>query len=144
MGRGLCWWTVSPWGYSAIAKYMYIGTCLKIRIWIEQSSKFYRFISKLRIISLMHSSILRGIRLNFMAFWFFRLFYSFHIFFLDFQLFRTEHHCRDLISRNAHLVHQYWYRISFTNYHWPICWMITFIPFVRLSFSYWLWQRVIL
>jgi hypothetical protein len=45
---------------------------------------------------------------------FFRLFYSFHNF-LDFQLFRPKYHWRDLISRNAHLVHQNWYRISFTQ-----------------------------
>jgi hypothetical protein len=30
-----------------------------------------------------------------------------------------------------------------SNYHWHICWMICFIQFVRLSFPYWLWQRVI-
>jgi hypothetical protein len=30
-----------------------------------------------------------------------------------------------------------------TNYHWPICWIICFILFVRLSFSYLLWIRVI-
>ena len=29
------------------------------------------------------------------------------------------------------------------NYHWPICWMICFIQFVRQSFPYWLSQRVI-
>jgi hypothetical protein len=29
------------------------------------------------------------------------------------------------------------------KYHWPICLMICFILFVRLSFSYWLWRRVI-
>jgi hypothetical protein len=43
---------------------------------------------------------------------FFRLFYSFHNF-SDFLHFRSEYHWRDLISRNAHLVHQNWYRISF-------------------------------
>jgi hypothetical protein len=32
---------------------------------------------------------------------------------------------------------------TITNYHWPICWMICFIPFVRLSFPYWLWRRLI-
>jgi hypothetical protein len=26
---------------------------------------------------------------------------------------------------------------AITNYHWHICWIICFIPFVRLSFSYW-------
>ena len=41
-------------------------------------------------------------------------------------------HWRDIICRNAHLVHKNWYRI----------WFI-FIPFVRLSFSYWIWRRVI-
>jgi hypothetical protein len=35
--------------------------------------------------------------------------------FFGFQLFRPEYHWRDLISRNAHLVHQNWYRISFTS-----------------------------
>jgi hypothetical protein len=32
------------------------------------------------------------------------------------------------------------------NYHWPwwpICWMICSILFVRLSFPYWLWRRLI-
>jgi hypothetical protein len=37
----------------------------------------------------------------------------FHIFFSDFQPFRPEHHWRDLICRNAYLVHQNWYRIRF-------------------------------
>jgi hypothetical protein len=45
--------------------------------------------------------------------WFFRLLYSFHNFFSDFQLFWPEYHWRDLSSRNAHLVHQNWYRMSF-------------------------------
>jgi hypothetical protein len=40
----------------------------------------------------------------------------FHIF-SDFQLFRPEHHWRDLSSRNAHLVHQNWWRIYFTLHH---------------------------
>jgi hypothetical protein len=56
---------------------------------------------------------------------FFGSFYSFHNF-SDLQLFRPEYHWRDLISRDAHLVHWNWYRISFTfekfwNYqsnHW--------------------------
>jgi hypothetical protein len=60
-------------------------------------------------------SILRRIWLNFMA-QHFGLFSAFNIFhnFLDFQLFRPEYHWKDLISRNAHLVHQNWYRISCT------------------------------
>jgi hypothetical protein len=33
---------------------------------------------------------------------------------INFQLFRPEYHWRDLSSPNAHLVHQNWYRISFT------------------------------
>jgi hypothetical protein len=40
----------------------------------------------------------------------------FTIFVSDFQLFRPEYHWRDLSSRNAHLVHQNWYRISFAFY----------------------------
>jgi hypothetical protein len=35
-------------------------------------------------------------------------------FFSGFPTFRHEHHWRDFISRNVHLVHQNWYRISFT------------------------------
>jgi hypothetical protein len=71
---------------------------------------------KRRIISLMHSSILRQIWLNFMAHYLI-VFGSntlFIFFFSDFQLFRPEYHWRDLSSRNAHLVHQNWYRTSFT------------------------------
>jgi hypothetical protein len=30
-----------------------------------------------------------------------------------------------------------------TIYHWPVCWTICFIPFLRMSFPYWLWWRVI-
>jgi hypothetical protein len=50
-------------------KFVY-PTCLKIRIWIKPSKKkirFYKFISKQKIISLRHSSILLRIWLNFMA-----------------------------------------------------------------------------
>ena len=95
--------------YSPVAKHF--GVWFKIRIWIKnckEKSKSYKFISKRRIISLMHSSILRWFWLNFMALWFlidylklyvplknfallciwfFRLFYLNHIFFSDFQLF---------------------------------------------------------
>ena len=46
---------------------------------------------------------------------FFRLFTLFTGFFFDFQLFRFKYHWRDFISRNAHLVHQNWYRINFTQ-----------------------------
>jgi hypothetical protein len=62
----------------------------------ELKSKFYKFISKRRIISLMHSYILRQMWLNFMA---------------QYLVFTTW---VPLSSRKAHLVHQNWYRISFT------------------------------
>jgi hypothetical protein len=78
----------------------------------KKKSKFYKFNSKRRIISLMHSSILRRIWLNFMAFCFFGSFTAFPIF-SDFKLYWPEHHWRDFISRNGHLMHQNWYRISF-------------------------------
>jgi hypothetical protein len=42
--------------------------------------------------------------------WLFWLLYSFHNFFFRFP----TYHWRDLISENVHLVHQNWYRISFT------------------------------
>jgi hypothetical protein len=106
--------------YSPVAKYF--GTCFKIQIWID--SKFCKFISKRKIISLMHSSILRRIWLNFMALClvFIRRLFQFSHFFSDFQLFRPEHHWRDLSSRNVHLVHQNCYRISFTS-DWSLTWL---------------------
>jgi hypothetical protein len=58
-------------------KYVYELNC-------QEKGKFYKFISKRRIISLRHSSILRRIWLNFMALclvFIIRLFHSFHIFF---------------------------------------------------------------
>jgi hypothetical protein len=61
----------------------------------------------------MHSSILRQIWLNFPDTVFGIFSYPAHLF-SDFQLFRPDHHWRDLISRNAHLVHQNWYCIGFT------------------------------
>jgi hypothetical protein len=86
-----------------------------------EKSKCHKFISKRRIICIMHSSILRRIWLNFMAQYlllgfFFGSFTDFTLCFLfsRFQFFRPEHHWRDFIGRNAHLVHQNWYRISFT------------------------------
>jgi hypothetical protein len=64
----------------------------------------------------MHSSILQRIWLNFMAqYLVFSALIEFSLFFPDFQLFRPKYHWRDLSSRNAHLVHQNWYRISFTS-----------------------------
>jgi hypothetical protein len=76
------------------------GTCLKYEYELncQENSKFYKFISKRRIIFFMYSSILRQIWLNFMAtclFFsvvlhfsqFFPLFYSFHIFFPGFSNF---------------------------------------------------------
>jgi hypothetical protein len=63
----------------------------------------------------MHSSILRRIWLNFMAqYLVFSALIQFSIFSPDFQHFQPEYHWWDLSSRNAHLVHQNWYGISFT------------------------------
>jgi hypothetical protein len=64
----------------------------------------------------MHSSILRRIWLNFMALYL--GFIGSFTFFFGFTTFRPEHHWRDLISRNTHLVHQNWYRINFTFNSW--------------------------
>jgi hypothetical protein len=47
---------------------------------------------------------------------------------------RLKSSFRKFYSRNDDLV---------TNYHWPTCWMICFIQFVRLTFPYWPWRRVI-
>jgi hypothetical protein len=51
---------------------------------VKKKNKFYKFISKRRSISLIHSSILRRIWLNFMAKY---LVFSAFIQFSDFQLF---------------------------------------------------------
>jgi hypothetical protein len=66
----------------------------------------------------VYLSFLRRIWLNFMALVFFPGFlHSFHNFFSRISnFFRPEYHWRDLSSRNAHLVHQDWYRISFISY----------------------------
>jgi hypothetical protein len=32
---------------------------------------------------------------------------------------------------------------AIASYHWPMCWMVCFVRFVRLSFPCWLWRRVI-
>jgi hypothetical protein len=68
LGRCLCWWTFSPRGAlqpsSEVLRYL-----VKIRLTCQEKSKC-KFISERRIISLMHSSILRWIWLNFMALWF--------------------------------------------------------------------------
>jgi hypothetical protein len=83
---------------------------------VKKKVNFVNVSKKRRIISLRHSSILRRILLNFMAlrFVFIRQLLQFSHFFSDFQLFRPEHHWRDLSSQNAHLVHQNCLRISFT------------------------------
>jgi hypothetical protein len=75
--------------YSPVVKYF--GTCLKYEYELnyQEKSKFSKFISKQRIISLMHSSILRRIWLNFMALClvFIRRLFQFHLCFFDFQRF---------------------------------------------------------
>jgi hypothetical protein len=69
----------------------------------------------------IHSSILRRVCLNFtrMCLGYFSFqagaaVLELHIFISDFQLFWPEHHLCNFISGNAHLVHQSWYRFSFT------------------------------
>ena len=42
-----------------------------------------------------------------------------------FPTFRFEHHWRDIVCRNAHLVHKNWYRIWFISNHKP--WEILYI-----------------
>jgi hypothetical protein len=82
-----------------------------------QKNEFHKFISKLRIISLVRISILRRIWLNFMAqYLVFSTLVQISHFLPDFQLFRPQYHWRDLISRNVHLVHQNWYRITFDHH----------------------------
>ena len=72
----------------------------------------YIIISKLRIISLRHSSDPS----KFLApiFWhYIDYFHRVLLSYFGFPTFRFEHHWRDIICRNAHLVHQNWYRIRF-------------------------------
>jgi hypothetical protein len=90
---------------------------LKIGIWIKllrKKNKFSKFISERSIVSLIHSSIVWQICLNFMAEYLF-CFGSHTVFVLwNFPLIGPEYHWRDLISRNVRLVHQNRYLISFT------------------------------
>jgi hypothetical protein len=82
----------------------YVGTCLKIQIWIltvKKQIEWYKFFLKRRIISLMHSDGFGSIDL-----------YNHNI--TDFQFFRPEHYWRDMNYPNGHLVHQNWNRIHFT------------------------------
>jgi hypothetical protein len=85
LGRGLCWWTVSPWGslHSPVAKYF--GTCLKIRMYIKLSSKkskFHKIISKRRISPSCIALSFDGFgSISWHIIWFYRLFYTFHNFF---------------------------------------------------------------
>jgi hypothetical protein len=76
--------------YSPAAKYF--GTCFKIRIYrlnCQEKSKLCKFISKRRIVSLRHTSILRRIWLNFMALYlvFIRRLFQFSHFFFGFPTF---------------------------------------------------------
>jgi hypothetical protein len=73
--------------------------------------QIYISINYIRNIVLMHSSILRRIWLNFMAQYL--VFFSALLYFSQFFGFPTFSARVPLISRNAHLVHQNWYRISF-------------------------------
>jgi hypothetical protein len=98
--------------------------------------------SREAVVYYMHSSILRRIWLNFMAQYLsFSVLIQFSFFFSDFQLFRPEYHWRDLSSRNAHLVHQDWYRISLTwknNFSriWNVGTLNAFL-FISLCVSCW-------
>jgi hypothetical protein len=93
-----------------------------MRIWINLSrkSKFYTFLSKGSIISIMPTHValsfdeFRSISWHSM---FFGSYTVFTICFSNFLLFWPEYHWRDLSSRNVHLMHQHWFRISFTYKH---------------------------
>jgi hypothetical protein len=118
MGWGLCWWTVRPRGSLQPSKYF--GPCLNIWIWISLSRKL-SFINSFQNEGLSPSCI----ALSFDDFcsiprrsvWlFFLSLYSCNISY--FQTFLSEDHLRDLICRNAHLVHQNLYCMNFTVYVW--------------------------
>jgi hypothetical protein len=82
----------------------------------KRESKFYKLISKRRMISFMHRSILRQIWLSFMALWFLSSLSQFsHICFFILPTLSAWASLKRM-SRNAYLVHQNWHRISFTFY----------------------------
>jgi hypothetical protein len=102
--------------YSPVAKYF--GTCLKYEYELNCREKSKRNLSKNKELSPSCIALsFNGFGSNSLHFvWCFGSFNSFFFFFTiysDFQL-QPEHHWRDFISRNAHTVHQNWYRISFT------------------------------
>jgi hypothetical protein len=69
---------------------IYVSHIVNFAILYLEKSNFYKFNSKRRIISLLHSSILRRIWLNFMALYLDLSALS--QFFFGFPTFRPEHH----------------------------------------------------
>jgi hypothetical protein len=53
--------------YNPVVKYMYLALKYEYELNCQEKCKFYKYISKRRIISLRHSSILPWIWLNLMA-----------------------------------------------------------------------------
>jgi hypothetical protein len=88
------------------------GTCFKIQIWIEllKKSKFHKFISKRRIISLTIALSFNRFGSILVTLFGFHptAFSEFSNFFFRFSKFLSEFHWRDLSSPNEHLVHQNW------------------------------------
>jgi hypothetical protein len=94
LGRDFCWWNVSARGSQHPICYVlwYLLENTDMNFNCQEKIELYKFISKWRIISLMHSSILRRILLHFKALClgFLRDLYSYNI--SNFQFFRPEHH----------------------------------------------------
>jgi hypothetical protein len=116
-GRGLCWWTASPRG-SIQPSSKVLWYLLKIMNMNNAVKKKANFINSCKNEGLSPSSI----ALSFDGFssilWLSVLvfigYFTVITFFFGFPTFSVEHHWRDLISRNPHLVHPIWYRICFT------------------------------
>jgi hypothetical protein len=86
----------------------------KYRLNCHKKVKFYKFISKERIIPLMHSSNLQRIWLNFMALWFVSAFSQFSFFPRIFNVFDLSITVETLfVEMRIWLVHQNRYRIIF-------------------------------
>jgi hypothetical protein len=99
---------------------------LRFNPWVEASAGGLNWTVKKNVNS-MNSSQNEGLSPSCIALSFdgfgsicgvFRALLQFSHFFPTFQLFRSEHHWGDLVTWNAHLVHQYLYHISFTSIGW--------------------------
>jgi hypothetical protein len=134
--------------------YMYFNTCLEIQIWIELSRKKYNSINSSQNKGLCSSCIALSFDwfwLKFMAHCLVSIdSFSCHLFCIS-SFFWPEHHWRDIISQNAHLVHHNWYHIRFASQQLNGCSKLMLLfqsqsenPALRIDYSLVLYRLTLL